>query len=152
MMALLGEIFLHGKDSHDFYQLTGAQKKILLFLAMNGKQRMGDVAHMISSSMPAASAVVDRLEQLGLVERKRDGLDRRVVMVELTERGGRVHMEMVRVRESRMAYLLNSLPEESRSQYINCLIQMNSLFKEAAVKAEEKSTPKAPPVAASSDL
>lgn len=135
-MSTLGEIFLTAKDSESFYKLTGAQKKIILFLALHGAQRMGEVAHLISSSMPAASAVIDRLEALGLVDRKRDNVDRRVVMVELTESGFKAHEEMARVREERLSVLFRSMPEAQRQEFVNGLNRIHEIVQATAAAAE----------------
>jgi DNA-binding MarR family transcriptional regulator len=135
-MSTLGEIFLTAKDSESFYKLTGAQKKIILFLALHGGQRMGEVAHLISSSMPAASAVIDRLEALGFVDRKRDNVDRRVVMVELTDAGRKAHEEMARVREQRLGVLFESMSDAHRQEFVGGLNRIHDIVRETAQRAE----------------
>jgi DNA-binding MarR family transcriptional regulator len=144
-MSILGEIFLTDKDSETYYRLTGAQKKIILFLALKGPQRMGEVADLISSSMPAASAVIDRLESMNLVNRRRDTEDRRVVMVELTDAGRAVYLEMNRVREERLNRLFDSMPDSNRIEFAASLERALELAlraaKSAAAEAEGAKTP-----------
>jgi DNA-binding MarR family transcriptional regulator len=144
-MSILGEIFLTDKDSETYYRLTGAQKKIILFLALKGTQRMGEVADLISSSMPAASAVIDRLESMNLVNRRRDTEDRRVVMVELTDAGRAVYLEMNRVREERLNRLFDSMPDSNRIEFAASLERALELAlraaKSAAAEAEGVKTP-----------
>ena len=65
-------------------------------------------------SAPALSGHVDRLEKAGLVERVRDGGDRRRVGLTLTEEGERL---LKRVRARRTTWLADRLRASSRRSW-----------------------------------
>ncbi|MEM1030083.1 MAG: MarR family transcriptional regulator [Myxococcota bacterium] len=51
-----------------------------------GPLRAGDLAHALELTTGSVSTLIDRLEHRGLVERRREAGDRRVVLVALTDR------------------------------------------------------------------
>jgi DNA-binding MarR family transcriptional regulator len=54
------------------------QLSVLLTLKERGPMTVSDLATMLSISPPSASALADRMEEHGLIERERDAADRRV--------------------------------------------------------------------------
>ena len=66
--------------------LTMAQLKGLFALA-DGPMSIGQLAEALGSGKPAASILVERLVQLGLVERAEDLLDRRRTIARVTSQG-----------------------------------------------------------------
>ena len=66
--------------------LTMAQLKGLLALA-DSAMTIGQLAEALGSGKPTASILVERLVQLGLVERAEDPLDRRRTIARVTARG-----------------------------------------------------------------
>jgi DNA-binding MarR family transcriptional regulator len=134
-MSTLGEIFLTAKDSELFYRLTGAQKKIILFLALRGSQRMSEISHMISSSSQAASSIVDRLQASGLVLRRRDPEDRRAVLVDLADEGRLAYAEMVRVRCARLEHLLEAMTPPTRDEFIHHVNRLQDIVTLTARRA-----------------
>jgi MarR family transcriptional regulator, organic hydroperoxide resistance regulator len=67
--------------------LTYPQYLVLLILWEHRSRQVGELAERLHLATHALSPIVDRLEQAGLVRRRRDGIDGRVVHVELTEAG-----------------------------------------------------------------
>ncbi|MGH7692052.1 MAG: MarR family transcriptional regulator [Candidatus Dormibacteria bacterium] len=66
--------------------VTGRQGRAL-YLIRDGAMTMGQLASELGVQPGAATAVADRLVQLGLAERLRSPLDRRLVQISATERG-----------------------------------------------------------------
>src|SRR6187431_453482 len=60
---------------------------VLTLLEDDGPLPMGKVAEALDVSVASATGIVDRMEQRGLVERRHDLHDRRVVLVHPTEAG-----------------------------------------------------------------
>jgi Transcriptional regulators len=58
-----------------------AHLNVLILLEANGQLSMGHLAEALDISVASATGVVDRMEARGLVERRRDATDRRVVLV-----------------------------------------------------------------------
>jgi DNA-binding MarR family transcriptional regulator len=68
-------------------ELSVAQLKALFALVDGGPMPIGGVAARLSIGLPAASSLVDRLVDHGLVGRREDRLDRRRTLAEPTEAG-----------------------------------------------------------------
>ena len=118
-LQLVGEVYLAPYSTPEFNELTGAQKKILFLLVVNGPQRMSEIARQVSVSMAAATGIVDKLVASDLVSRENAPDDRRVVIVSLTSEGRRVVKRLNYIHERRLKELLDLLPEEQRSELIS---------------------------------
>jgi DNA-binding MarR family transcriptional regulator len=62
-------------------QVSLTHLNVLILLEANGPMPMGRVAEALDISVASATGVVDRMESRGLVERRHDAEDRRVVLV-----------------------------------------------------------------------
>ncbi len=98
--------------------MTVAQKRLLYILDLNGPQRMSEIARLSGVTLPAATAVVDRLVEAGLVERHSEPNDRRVVRIALTEKGRKMIASMNSVHERRLRDVLEKLTPEERTALV----------------------------------
>lgn len=73
--------------------LTVQQLKVLNLVAADPGMSSQDLARQLAVSPPTASGLVDRLEEKGVLERRRDPDDRRLRRLYLTELGRRAAME-----------------------------------------------------------
>lgn len=103
MVSLMGEdqinelIFLLRQSGRRFrqqafrevkkYNLTVPQSIVLRTLSFEGKQSLAGLSEQAGMSTSSLSGIVDRLEGMGYLERKRDQKDRRVVWIDLTPEG-----------------------------------------------------------------
>src|SRR5262252_7592243 len=80
---------LHELGAPAWYQveLSLAQLKALFTLVDAGSMPIGGVAARLKIGLPAASSLVDRLVDQGLVERREDPMDRRRTLAEPTAAG-----------------------------------------------------------------
>ncbi len=78
-----------------------------------GVTEIGDHLGVTSA---AASQLLDRLVQQGLVERSEDPVDRRVKRIELTENGQHLFEEGVRARQSWLDDLARTLSDQEKEQ------------------------------------
>lgn len=90
--------------------LTPSQRSVLSSLSRMGPATLGAVAEVEGISAPSASGIVSRLEEKGLVERRRHPDDRRCLLVEPTGAGT---AELERGRRERTAYLARRLQDLS---------------------------------------
>ncbi len=67
--------------------VSGVQLQLLLFLQHYGPQSMSQLAEHKKISKPQLSAAVNGLVTLGLVARKPDDTDRRIIRIQCTEEG-----------------------------------------------------------------
>ncbi|HVA22606.1 MAG TPA: MarR family transcriptional regulator [Candidatus Micrarchaeia archaeon] len=102
-----------GCDEWLRHDLSFAQLRVVMALHRDGAQPMSRVAEALGVGLPSLSALTDRLEAHGLAVRARDGIDRRVVSVSLTDAGDRLAGDVSGVHRSRARTLLAQLaPDE----------------------------------------
>jgi DNA-binding MarR family transcriptional regulator len=93
----------------------------LMFLAEHQGSRIGDLAHGLAVSYPAATKLVDRLEKKGWAVREDSKEDRRVVRIMLTEQGLGLHERLQAERAAQIGEILASLPARRRVNLVEDL-------------------------------
>jgi DNA-binding MarR family transcriptional regulator len=78
---------IYTKELNKKYSISAAQLNCLLALYENGSLPPSQIAKHMMVESSTVTGVVDRLEMKGLVARRRNSQDRRVVTVELKEKG-----------------------------------------------------------------
>jgi DNA-binding MarR family transcriptional regulator len=105
---------------------------VLAKLRMAGALPMGRLAEALDVSVASATGIVGRMEERGLVERKRDASDRRVVMVELAD-GGTAALEEIEARgRDYMGRVLERLTRDELIQLRNGFLAMHRAGQEIA--------------------
>jgi DNA-binding MarR family transcriptional regulator len=79
-------ISLHSKNLNRRFGLTGPQLVILNEIARHESITVTQLARSISLSQATVTDILNRLGKKGLVERSRDTIDRRRVMIRITEK------------------------------------------------------------------
>ena len=99
-------------------QVSLVHLNVLMLLSATGPMSMSRLAEALDISVASITGVVDRMEARGLVERRRDTEDRRVIMVTPAEGGDRIFREIDRRRRQSLGLLLNNL---SRDELVGLL-------------------------------
>ena len=86
--------------------LTIGQIKAIFMLEARGSMTVGQAASELGIGKPAASILVDRLVQAGLVNRTEDSIDRRRAIVRLTAQGEEL---VTRLYQGRRELMIESL-------------------------------------------
>jgi DNA-binding MarR family transcriptional regulator len=84
---------------------------VLTSLDIEGPLSMTRLAEAMDISDASATGIVDRMEKRGLVERRRDAADRRVVLVCPTEQGRQVFRDMDAHRRKFLSLVLSHLSD-----------------------------------------
>lgn len=98
----------HGKP-----HLSLSQLRVLYFLQRRSQSSLSEVADYLDVTRPTMSAMVERLVQRGLVQRLGDPIERRRVILRLTDSG---EAEMTRVYEATLHTVADRLTDLSPSQ------------------------------------
>jgi DNA-binding MarR family transcriptional regulator len=85
---------------------------VLTLLEASGPMSMGRLAEALDISVASITGVIDRMEARGLVERRRDAEDRRVVLVQPAKGARKVFGEIDIRRRKGMQMLLARLSDE----------------------------------------
>ncbi len=87
-----------------------------MFEITRGSHNVSDVGDGLGISIAAASQMLERLVQLGLVSRTEDPDDRRVKKLVVTEKGRRVMRESFEARQGWLVELVSSLSPAEKQQ------------------------------------
>ena len=102
--------------------LTMSQHRVLYILFLNGSVRMSVIASYLGVTLPTVTGVMDHLVERGMVLRRDQPGDRRVVLCSLSEKGQELmsrmwrlyqdqHRDMLRELDIRQLQLLNDAIE-----------------------------------------
>jgi len=132
------EVFMHRsmRDFKRFMDLTGlsfSQINILMWLVHGGNTGVSEIGEQLGVTNPAASQAVDRLVQLGMIERTEDPDDRRAKRLALTQKGRALIEQGVEARSKWIEGLTDALTPEQQDMIISAL----TLLTEAARKKKE---------------
>lgn len=100
---------------------------VLMHLHAQGPVTMSRLAEMLDVSVASATGIVDRMEKKGVIERRRNDNDRRVVEVFVTEKGQQIMDTM----QSERQYRLSRLLAEIRDDDLAALLTGLRAFREA---------------------
>ncbi|GMV99935.1 MAG: hypothetical protein AMXMBFR84_10740 [Candidatus Hydrogenedentota bacterium] len=104
-----------GSGSEDALELTIPQLNMLAAVRDRGQVTIKDLAEALEVSAPSASTMVDRLVDIGAVTREQSQVDRREVVVQLTEMGDNaVHATESLILEFIVDLLEKAGPETAR--------------------------------------
>lgn len=85
---------------------------VLALLEASGPMPMGRLAEQLDISVASITGVIDRMEARGLVERRRDSEDRRVILVHPGKGGRKLFEDIGKRRRLGLAALLSKLSDE----------------------------------------
>jgi DNA-binding MarR family transcriptional regulator len=105
-------------------EVTLTQYRSLVVLASRGPQSVAALAEAVAVTPPTASRLCDRLVRKGLVRRREDRRDRRLVRLILTAEGRALVDAVTERRRAEIARLLESVPEAAQRSMVEALGQL----------------------------
>jgi DNA-binding MarR family transcriptional regulator len=114
--------------------LTNPQLKTLFFISNQRGTNPGKLAAALGVTPPNVTGIVDRLVEQGLLSRQESPEDRRVLMLQTTEKGEAILSDLRERRTSSMREILAHLSVEELSYLVKGL---SALVKAAQVYEEE---------------
>jgi len=104
--------YLHRKIwQHVSVEMTGGQFALCKLVKRNGPMSVSELAEALGVSLSAVTVTADRLCRSGIMERRRDLNDRRVVWLALTEQGDKVVAAILEVWHRTVRGYFARLPE-----------------------------------------
>ncbi|MDU1845737.1 MAG: MarR family transcriptional regulator [Niallia nealsonii] len=98
---------------------------IFLFMIQNkGEIRTSEISEHFGVTSGAATGIADKLENLGLIERNRSKIDRRVVTLVLSEKGKKLVQSKKREHVELYQYILHDFSEE---ELLNTIRMLNKI-------------------------
>ena len=118
------------------FPVTVSQLKAMTALSEDSLMSMGELCKMANVKMPSLTEVVDRFESEGVLKRIRDTKDRRVVKVCFTEKGKKLHRDVLKRRADELTQLFGALNKRERTLLADSLKNVAALL----TKITEQST------------
>jgi DNA-binding MarR family transcriptional regulator len=107
-------------------QVTLTQYRTLVVLASRGPQSLADLAEAADVTPPTATRMCDRLIKKGLVTRRHDRGDRRLIRLTLTTKGYELVEAVTKRRRAEIANLLQAIPSEQQSALVDSLQRLTA--------------------------
>jgi len=108
--------------------LSTSQLLVLELLAQEATQTVGSIAEQVGLAQASVTNMVDRLEERGLVERRRNDADRRQVNVILTGAGRELLNQAPTVLQNRFLANFNELKEWEKTAILASLLRVADLM------------------------
>jgi DNA-binding MarR family transcriptional regulator len=115
--------------------MSAGHLHLVSMLERHGGMPMSRIADVLDISLSAATGIVDRMEERGLVERARVADDRRVVFVKVTDHGRRMLDDVEVLRTEMLGSILGRLSRDRLESLAETLDDLRRAV-EDAVKAE----------------
>ena len=90
---------------------------------------MGELSRNALVKMPSMTEMVDKLVKDGVLERRRDAGDRRVVNVYLTDKGKKLHKEFAEIRKQELCNVFGRLNEKDQEGLVKALNKVSVILK-----------------------
>jgi len=108
-------------DNFVHSHLTMLQCQALECVKKKAGMHMGDIASHFATTMPTATALVNKLITAKLVSRENDTKDRRIIKITLTKAGEKLLREVNKQRANKMKKLLSYLPQRDKTELLRIL-------------------------------
>ena len=100
-----------------FHQGMTISQSEVLRLVGTGSQTMKYIADALNITPPSATALVEEMEKKGLVLRKKDPTDRRVVSIVLTKKSQGLFKKVCESKKAVMNEMLSKLSEKDKKTF-----------------------------------
>lgn len=128
-------ISLHSKNLNRRFGLTGPQLVILNEIARHGSITVTQLARSISLSQATVTDILNRLGKKGLVERTRDTIDRRRVLVRITPQCNDILAQAPPALQDTFVAQYTNLPEWEQLMILSALKRIVDLMSAQKIDA-----------------
>ncbi|AFG37245.1 MarR family winged helix-turn-helix transcriptional regulator [Spirochaeta africana] len=119
---------IHSKQLNKRFGLTGPQLMLLKAIASQAHPTIGNLAQSVSLSQATVTSILDRLENRGLVQRTRSEVDKRRVLVTLTDSANAILAENPTIFQEDFSRRFDKLPEWQQQMILSSLELTSSLM------------------------
>lgn len=128
LRRIIRAVDLHSKKLVKETGLTAPQLVVMQTLLRSGALMPSTLSREISLSQPTVTAILDRLEKAGLVDRVRSEVDRRSVFAELTDKGREAASSAPELLQSDFLNAFRELPGWEQHMLIAALQRVSDLM------------------------
>ena len=128
-----------GQQLTEEYDLTGPQMFTLWQLGEYGPMTMGELSETLAVTHGVATRMIDRLFEKGMVERKRNDVDRRVVRVSVTPLAEKITSEAIEGALKVIRNVFKDVSQSDREEYLSLLKRVEAAQDNARSESVVKS-------------
>ena len=110
------------------FAVNMSQLKAMTAFSEDSLLSMGELCKMANIKMPSMTEAVDRFEKEGILDRIRDDEDRRVVKVKMTEKGKKMHKEVLKRRANELTKIFGVLTTKDRTKLVDSLKNVSEIL------------------------
>ena len=110
------------------FAVNMSQLKAMTAFSEDSLLSMGELCKMANIKMPSMTEAVDRFEKEGILDRIRDDEDRRVVKVKMTEKGKKMHKEVLKKRADELTKIFGVLTTKDRTKLVDSLKNVSEIL------------------------
>jgi|SRR5664279_1400843 DNA-binding MarR family transcriptional regulator len=107
-------------------EVTLTQYRTLVVLASRGPQSLAALAEAIDVTPPTATRMCDRLIRKGLILRRHERGDRRLIRLTLSEKGQVLVDAVTKRRRAEITDLLKAIPREQQTALVDSLQRLSA--------------------------
>lgn len=96
------------------HDMTFSQMEVFRFIGLSGKETMKDIARYLKITPPSSTEIIAEMEKKGLIKRKSDKKDRRIVFVELTSKAKKLFVLLSKHKDIILKKMISKLNEKDR--------------------------------------
>lgn len=111
------------KESSLKKELTISQFETLWFIGFDGKRSMESIADFLKITPPSATSMINKMEKRGLVSRKRDVKDKRIVYISLTT-STKNHLKSMRKNKEKVLCNIVSKLSQNDKKHLERIIKI----------------------------
>lgn len=121
LRAMLREIRCIGSERLVRQGVSMSHLHLMSILDSHGEMAMSRLAEVLDVSLSNATGLIDRMEERGLVARRRVADDRRIVLVGLTEAGRQALTDLEMLRNDLLSHILGRLDDRQLARVSRAL-------------------------------
>jgi MarR family transcriptional regulator, organic hydroperoxide resistance regulator len=130
ILHIMGNLRHGGMPFLSEVELSYPQILVLYALLEKGTSTIGGLSRHLKISQGVMSRTVDRLADKGMIERRRDEGDRRVVRVGLSQQGNEFATRMITYHVDRFGDQFSRMPPGDRTSFLQILKDIDTSLEE----------------------
>ncbi len=102
-------------------ELTFSQIELLMFIGIDSKKSMESLANHLKVAPPSVTSMIAKMERKGLVVRRKDKVDRRVIYIELSPKTKKQVMSLWKEKELVLKKVVSKLTKTDKDHFIRIM-------------------------------
>jgi DNA-binding MarR family transcriptional regulator len=107
-------------------EVTLTQYRTLVVLASRGPQSLAELAEAVDVTPPTATRMCDRLIKKGLIVRRHERGDRRLIRLTLAKNGRELVDTVTQRRRAEIAHLMAAVPADQQAALVDSLQRLSA--------------------------